>query len=87
VSSRLTVFDDYRDPKKMGTMLPPGTYFVLRSDDRFAAPALWQYAAVLQTALELDGLSDAERDQVAELRDRVEALAKQWQAVRGKVSD
>lgn len=80
--------DKYTVRKADGTRLEPGTFFVLRSGDKFAYAAMWQYSNVLQLALEMEtGMTDAEKTRIRELQALVDSLAEQWQASEGKVPD
>lgn len=74
--------------KADGTLLEPGTFFVLRSGDKFAYAAMWQYSNVLQLALEMStDLTEEERQRIRELQALVDSLAERWQASAGKVPD
>jgi len=82
-----TALSEKYEVRKDGIPLPPGTYFVLRSGDQYAYAALWQYGQVLQLALELQTLTDEERERVRDLQGVVEALAETWQAAAKKIPD
>ena len=74
--------------RKNGQRLAPGTYFVLRSSDKFAYAALWQYAQVLQLGLELQtAMTEEEKTRLRGLQIMVEGMAESWQAVSGKLPD
>lgn len=66
-----------------GELLPPGTYFVVRATDVFAASGLWAYIHNMETVLELDAQAGFLRDDQArhlrELADRATQLARSWQ--------
>jgi hypothetical protein len=63
--------------------LDEGTFFVIRSSDVFGAPALYAYAHLIQTAVELDGqrriFTDDERVRMEETAEYAVELAQEWQ--------
>jgi hypothetical protein len=63
-----------------GSLAPPGTYFVLRSGDRFSYAALWAYSQAMATALELGSLPPDERASLVERAAEIEEMAATWQA-------
>lgn len=74
---------DHIGPKVRMEVLEEGTYFVIRSQDVFGAAALYGYAHLLQTGLELDRirprLSDEECGRLERLAEDVVKLAHEWQ--------
>lgn len=75
-----------------GETLPPGSYFVIRAGDVFAAAGLWSYCHSLETVLELDSdvqfLRPEQREHLLEIADQAAHLAKSWQAAGlGRVPD
>lgn len=77
--------EKYEVRKLDGELLEPGTFFVLRAADQFSYAALWQYASVLQTAMEAGTPELVE--QLRPIEQMVEALAQRWQAMGTKVPD
>lgn len=65
-----------------GHALAPGTYFVIRGSDLFAASGLWAYCHSLETALELDAqasfLSPVQAERLRNIADQATALAARW---------
>jgi hypothetical protein len=67
--------------------------FVLRPQDTFAASAIYGYAHLLQSGLELDAIrsgavfTDDERARLKDLADQVHNLANEWQGLATKVPD
>jgi hypothetical protein len=71
---------EVKDPE--GRRLPDGSFFVLRSSDAHSAAAMYGYAHLLQTILEIDRgssiYSEQERLLAEALAGRVVRLAEQW---------
>lgn len=92
-SAPLMTDDKYVVRKADGEILPPGTYFVIKSTDLFAYAGLWAYCQSLETVLELatdrpDALKPEEREKLRSIADHVSALASAWQkAGLGRVPD
>ena len=63
--------------------LPEGSFFVIRAQDVFGAAALYGYAHLVQTGLDLDTagvlFDDDKRKTLEHLVETATALAEQWQ--------
>ena len=75
-----------------GETLAPGTYFVVRATDVFAASGLYAYCHSMETVLELDAdahfLRPEQREHLLEIADQARRLAHTWQtAGLGRVPD
>lgn len=74
-----------------GEVLDPATCFVIRDTDVFAAQALWGYAHLVQSALELDALpfrnflTIEEKRNLQDLIESLSALADKWKFKTKKV--
>lgn len=81
--------EKYEVRKLDGSLLEPGTFFVLRAADAFSYAALYAYGAALQTAIEVweAAGSVAQVDQLRPIQAQVETLAVHWQAQAKKVPD
>lgn len=77
--------------KAEGKALDEGSFFVIRDTDVFGPAALFGYAHILQTVVELNRLRPSftpeEADYLSETGDALVSLALRWQQSSGKVPD
>lgn len=73
-------------------MLDPETYFVIRSSDLFGSAALWGYAHLLQTGIEIarqrpGTFTDEECERLKTLADDLAKKAEAWAVKGGRLPD
>lgn len=84
--------EKYTVRKANGEILAPGTYFVVKSTDLFAASGLWAYVHAMATVLEMNDtrpiLSADEYVSLTNTADRAAELAGRWtRAGAGRLPD
>lgn len=88
----LTAEEKYTVRNAEGEILAPGTYFVIRATDVFAAAGLWSYVHSMETVLEIDTdtrfLTPEQRAHLRATADQATRLATNWQhAGLGRMPD
>lgn len=84
--------EKYTVRKRDGSVLEPGTYFVIKDTDLFSAAGLWAYAHAITTIIEMSDtreiLSEEERETLKAVMDVAATRAAAWQrGGKGRLPD